>query len=72
MPGLTLQPGETRTLALTMHRTPLDLQEIIVTASRLSERRAETPASVAVLPFSEILARNVTDHQPGARVRARA
>ena len=60
VPGFTLQPGETRTLALTMHRTPLDLQEIIVTASRMSERRAETPASVAVLPFSEVLARNVT------------
>ncbi len=60
LPGFTLNPGETRTLDLTMHRTPLDLQEIIVTASRLSERRAETPASVAVLPFSEILARNVT------------
>jgi len=58
--GITLNPGETRTLDLTMHRTPLDLQEIIVTASRLSERRAETPASVAVLPFSEVLARNVT------------
>jgi iron complex outermembrane receptor protein len=60
LPGLTLQAGETRTLALALHRTPLDLQEIVVTASRLSERRAETPASVAVLPFSEILSRNVT------------
>lgn len=60
LPGITLDPGETRTLDLTMHRTPLDLQEIIVTASRLSERRMETPASVAVLPFSEVLARNVT------------
>jgi iron complex outermembrane receptor protein len=59
MPGLALRP-ESRTLDLVMHRTPLDLQEIIVTASRLSERRAETPASVAVLPFSEILARNVS------------
>ena len=60
VPGFILQPGESRTLDLTLHRTPLDLQEIIVTASRLSERRVETPASVAVLPFSEILARNVT------------
>ena len=60
IPGLTLTAGETRALAISMHRTPLDLQEIIVTASRLSERRAETPASVAVLPFSEILSRNVT------------
>lgn len=60
LPGLVLQAGETRTLALTLHRTPLDLQEIVVTASRLSERRAETPASVAVLPFSEILSRNVS------------
>ncbi len=60
VPAFTVASGETRTLALTLHRTPLDLQEIIVTASRFSERRAETPASVAVLPFSEILARNVT------------
>lgn len=60
VPGFTVQPGESRTIALTLHRTPLDLQEIIVTASRLSERRTETPASVAVLPFSEILARNVS------------
>lgn len=60
LPGLVLQAGETRTLTLTLHRTPLDLQEIVVTASRLSERRAETPASVAVLPFSEILSRNVS------------
>ena len=60
VPGFTLKPGEARTLDLTMHRTALDLQEIVVTASRLSERRAETPASVAVLPFSEILSRNVS------------
>ena len=60
VPGFTVKAGETRTLDLTMHRTPLDLQEIVVTASRLSERRAETPASVAVLPFSEILSRNVS------------
>ena len=60
MPGLAVKAGESRTLDLVMHRTPLDLQEIVVTASRLSERRAETPASVAVLPFSEILARNVS------------
>jgi len=60
VPGLTVKAGESRTLDLVMHRTPLDLQEIVVTASRLSERRAETPASVAVLPFSEILARNVS------------
>ncbi len=60
IPGLTLTAGETRVVAISMHRTPLDLQEIIVTASRLSERRAESPASVSVLPFSEILSRNVT------------
>jgi outer membrane cobalamin receptor len=60
IPGVALKAGEVRTVSLSLIRTTLDLQEIVVTASRLSERRAETPASVAVLPFSEILARNVS------------
>jgi iron complex outermembrane receptor protein len=60
IPGVALKPGEVRNVAISLTRTTLDLQEIVVTASRLSERRTETPASVAVLPFSEILARNVS------------
>jgi iron complex outermembrane receptor protein len=59
VPGVTLADGERKDLALALHRTPLELQEIVVTSSRSAERADESTVSVANLPVQNILQRNV-------------
>lgn len=59
VPGVALVDGERKDLALALHRTPLELQEIVVTSSRSAERADESTVSVANLPVQSILQRNV-------------
>jgi iron complex outermembrane receptor protein len=57
--GVALAAGERKDLALTLHRTALELQEIVVTSSRSAERADESTVSVANLPVQSVLQRNV-------------
>ena len=59
VPGVALADGEKKDLALALHRTPLELQEIVVTSSRSAELADESTVSVANLPVQSILQRNV-------------
>ena len=60
LPGLRLAEGEHRTVDITLHRVPLMLQDIVVTASRTAERGDESTVSVAALPIRDIVQRDVT------------
>ena len=59
VPGVVLADGERRDVALALHRSPLELQEIVVTSSRSAELADEATVSVATLPVQSILQRNV-------------
>lgn len=58
--GVQLSPGEVRDIELALRPSKVELQEIVVTASRVAEDRADATASVATLPLTEIISRNVT------------
>jgi outer membrane receptor for ferrienterochelin and colicins len=60
LPGLHLADGERRTVAIALHRVPLMLQDIVVTASRTAEKGDESTVSVAALPIRDIVQRDVT------------
>jgi iron complex outermembrane receptor protein len=59
VPALRVAAGERKELALTLHRIPLELDEIVVTSNRSAERADESTVSVATLPVQSILQRNV-------------
>ncbi|MFL5522160.1 MAG: carboxypeptidase regulatory-like domain-containing protein, partial [Gemmatimonadales bacterium] len=59
VPGLMLADGERKDVTLALHRSPLELQEIVVTSSRNAELADESTVSVATLPVQDILQRNV-------------
>jgi outer membrane receptor protein involved in Fe transport len=59
VPGVTLAAGERKDVALALHRSPLELQEIVVTSSRSAELADESTVSVATLPVQNIIQRNV-------------
>lgn len=56
--SLTLEAGQTAEVVLRLERTVVDLPGIVVTAGGAEERAGQSPASVAVLPQREIIARN--------------
>jgi outer membrane receptor for ferrienterochelin and colicins len=58
--GIQLAEGERRAVSVALHRIPLTLQDIVVTASRAAEKGDESTVSVAALPISDIIRRNVT------------
>lgn len=57
--GIVLGSGERREVQLALGKVALELQEIVVTASRTAERSDESTVSVAALPLTAILQRNV-------------
>jgi iron complex outermembrane receptor protein len=57
--AMVLAAGERRDVALALHRSPLELQEIVVTSSRSPELADQSTVSVASLPVQSILQRNV-------------
>jgi outer membrane receptor for ferrienterochelin and colicins len=59
VPAVVLAEGERADMALALHRSPLELQEIVVTSSRSAELADESTVSVATLPVQSILQRNV-------------
>ncbi len=58
-PGIVLVEGQEYDVTMSLHRVALRLQEVVVTGSRVIERREEAVASVAALTGEEILDRNV-------------
>jgi outer membrane receptor for ferrienterochelin and colicins len=52
--------GDHRDVALVLERVSLLLHEVVVTASRIAQRRDESSVSIATLPNREVLQRNVT------------
>jgi outer membrane receptor for ferrienterochelin and colicins len=60
LPGVRLADGEHRTVAIALHRVPLMLQDIVVTASRTAEKGDQSTVSVAALPARDIIQRDVT------------
>jgi outer membrane receptor for ferrienterochelin and colicins len=58
--AIRLAEGERRTVTVVLHRVPLMLQDIVVTASRTAERSDESTVSVSALPARDIIQRNVT------------
>lgn len=60
VPAIELTEGERRTVTVMLHRVPLLLQDIVVTASRVAEKSEASIVSIAALPARDIVARNIT------------
>ncbi len=60
VPAIQLAEGERRSVTMTLHRVPLLLQDIVVTASRIAEKSEESIVSIAALPARDIVARNIS------------
>jgi len=60
VPAIQLADGERRAVTVSLHRVPLLLQDIVVTASRVAERSEAAIVSIAALPVRDIVARNIT------------
>lgn len=58
--AVTLAPGEVKELELSLRPSTVELQEIVVTASRMAEDRADATTSISTMPIAEIVKRNVT------------
>jgi outer membrane receptor for ferrienterochelin and colicins len=57
---VTVVGTDTVSVAFDLSRAPVDLADIVVTASRAPERSTESGASVALLPAQELTRRNIT------------
>lgn len=63
LPPIALMAGESRTVAISLAPQPLELPNLVVTASRRVERIEEAQASIAVLSQDEMFRRNVQSVQ---------